>query len=60
MILNSLKKVRESKSMTQKELADSVLLSERTIISLEGGASTTENNAKRLAITLCVKIKDLL
>lgn len=60
MVLTKLKKIREGKGWTQVELAEKVLLSERTVISLEGGASTTVNNAKRFAITLGVKLKDLV
>lgn len=56
MKLLNLAKVRKEKDLTQVQLADAVLLSERTIIALEGGASTTENNAKRLAITLGVPV----
>lgn len=60
MILNKLADVRKKSGLTQKELAESVLLSERTIIGLEGGGSTTDNNAKRLALILKCKMKDLL
>jgi DNA-binding XRE family transcriptional regulator len=60
MVLNKLAEVRKAQGMTQVELADAVLLSERTIINLEGGGSTTENNAKRLAIILRVKTEELI
>jgi len=46
--------------MTQKQLADALLYHERTIIRWEGGEPTTANNAKRVAVTLRVKVKDLV
>lgn len=60
MVLTKLSEVRLKKGMTQLQLAESVLLSERTIINLEGGGSTTENNAKRLALILKVKVSELI
>lgn len=59
MILAKLKTVRESKGLTQAKLAEMMRLSERTIIYWEHNGSSTKNNAKRLAITLGVKLGDL-
>ena len=60
MVLKKLANIRKSKGMTQIELANAVMLSERTIIYLEGGKSTTSNNAKRIALMLCIKVEELL
>ena len=60
MVLNNLKSIRENKGLTQVHLSEMMLLSERTIIALEAGRSTTKNNAVRFAITLGVKLKELL
>lgn len=60
MVLANLKSIREQRGMTQKQLADALLYHERTIIRWEGGEPTTANNAKRVAVTLRVKVKDLV
>lgn len=59
MLLPNLKKVRESKGLTQVKLAEMMCLSERTIISWENGGESTANNAKRLAMTMGVKLQEL-
>lgn len=59
LILTKLAVIRKSKGLTQKALAETLLFSERTIISWENGSPTTENNARRIAIALKVKLKDL-
>lgn len=60
MNLPNLKKARERKQISQAKLADMMCLSVRTISFWENGGSATDNNAKRLAITLGVNPKDLI
>lgn len=60
MVLAKLATIRKGKNLTQKQLADMLLFSERTIIAWEGGKPSTENNAKRIADGLGVKLSDLL
>ena len=60
MVLVNLESIRKSRNMTQKQLADALLYHERTIIRWESGEPTTENNAKRVAATLRVKVKELV
>lgn len=59
MVLTKLAKIRKRRNLTQKELAEMLLFSERTVIAWEGGNPATENNARRIAVTLGVKLKDL-
>jgi transcriptional regulator with XRE-family HTH domain len=60
VILKNLQSVRKARGLTQKKLADMLLFTERTIIGWESGKPTTENNAKRVAATLKVKVKELV
>lgn len=59
VILAKLATVRKGKNMTQKQLADVLLFSERTVIAWEGGRPATENNARRIAAVLGVKVAEL-
>lgn len=59
MIITKLKTIRESQNLTQKELADMLCVSERTIGYWEHGGEITANNLKRLAATLRVKAAEL-
>lgn len=59
MQLPNLKQARTAKGLSRLELAVKLTLAERTIINIESGKSTTENNARRIAKVLCVPLQQL-
>ena len=60
MVLGKLKSARKANGLTQQNLAVMVCMHTSTIQHLEAGNSTTESNAKRIAVMLNCKVEDLV